>query len=89
MSCHCTKILVHLLIIVAVSNLHVYKLIGLDPANLFKHNSRNTRKRCKKVRKYSSKLTTNTAERRCGEFIVNFEYISHLPLVLLLFTMNK
>ena len=51
MSCHFTKIFVYLLIIVAVSNFSVYKLIGWDPVNiyLFKANSINTRERCKKV----------------------------------------
>ena len=33
MSCHFTKIFVDLLIISAVSNLNVFKLIGLNPAN--------------------------------------------------------
>ena len=43
-----TKILAHLLIIAAVCNFSVYKLIGWDPENiyLFKVNNRNTRKRC-------------------------------------------
>ena len=36
-----------------------------------------------------SKLTINTVERRCGDFILNFEHISHLFLVLLLFTLNR
>ena len=52
MSCNFTKIFVHLLIIAAVSNFNVYKLIGWDPENvyLFKTNSTNTGKRCEKVR---------------------------------------
>ena len=51
MSCHFTKIFVHFLIIGVVSNFNVYKLKGWDPANicLFKANSRNSRKRFKKV----------------------------------------
>ena len=37
-----------------------------------------------------SKLTTETPERhRSGDFIVNFEHISHLVLVFLLLTLNK
>ena len=36
-----------------------------------------------------SKFTINTVERRFGDFIVNFEHISHLFLVLLVFTMNR
>ena len=35
------------------------------------------------------KVTVNTMERRCGDFIVNFEYISLLFLVSLLFNMNR
>ena len=44
----------------------------------------------KRVKMYEicSKLTINTVERRCCDFIVNFEHISDLFLVLLLFTMN-
>ena len=66
-----------------------YELIGWDPANiyLFQSNSRNTRKRCIRC-EIITKLIINTVERRCGDFIVNFENISHLFLVLLLFTMN-
>ena len=64
-----------------------------DPANpasiyLLKINNRNTRKRCK----ICSKSTIKTPERRhwhcSGVFIVNFERISHLVLVLLLLTLN-
>ena len=50
--------------------------------HLFKVNNRNTRKRCEMC----SKLTIKTPERRqwlrCGVFVVNFEYISYLFLVL-------
>ena len=50
---------------------------------MFKVNNRNTRTRCR----MSSKLTTNTPERclwrRPGVFIVNFEHISELVLVLM------
>ena len=56
---------------------------------LFKVSYRNTRKRYKTC----SKLTIKTSEqhqwRRSGVFIVNFEHISHLFLVLLLLTLNR
>ena len=64
---------------------------GTNPANiyLFKVNHRNTTKRCE----ISSKLTIKTPERRercrSSVFIVNFEHISHLFLVFLLFILNK
>ena len=52
---------------------------------LFKVNKKDTRKTCK----ICSKLTMKTPERRhlhrSGVFIVNFEHISHLFLVFLLF----
>ena len=53
---------------------------------LLKVNNRNTRTRCK----ICSKLTIKTPERRrrSGVFIVNFEYISYIPLVFLLLTLN-
>ena len=51
--------------------------------------NRNTTKRCE----ICSKLTIKTPVRRqwrcSGIFIVNFEYISHLFLVILLMTLNK
>ena len=51
---------------------------------MFKVNNRNTRIRCE----IYSKLTIKTPQRRhwcrSGVFIVNFEHISHLNLVLLL-----
>ena len=61
------------------------------PANIYllKVNNRNTGKRCE----ICSKLTKKTLERHqwhgSGVFIVTFEYISHLFLVFLLFTLNK
>ena len=55
---------------------------------LLKVNDRNTRTRCK----ICSKLTIKTPEQRhwrpSGVFIVNFEHISHLAIVLLLLTLN-
>ena len=86
MSCHFTKIFVHLLIIEAVSS---YKLVGWDVAT-FTCSKPRVKTLAKGVKMYEicSKLTINTVKRRCGDFIVNFEHISHLFLVLLLFTMN-
>ena len=57
---------------------------------IFKVNNRNTRTRCE----ICSKLTIKTPERRqerlnFGVFIVNFEHISYLVLVLLLSTLNR
>ena len=56
---------------------------------MFKVNNRNTRTKCE----ICSKLTIKTPERRkwrrSGVFIVNFEHISQLVLVLLLLTLNK
>ena len=65
--------------------LTVVNIKKVDPVNIYllKVNNRNTRARCE----ISSKLTIKTPERRqwslSGVFIVNFEYISHLSLVLL------
>ena len=60
------------------------------PASIYllKVNNRNTRTWCE----ICSKLTIKTPERRhwcrSGVFIVNFEHVSHLVLVLLLLTLN-
>ena len=60
------------------------------PASIYllKVNNRNTRTSCE----ICSKLTIKTPERRylrhSGEFIFNFEHISHLVLVFLLLTLN-
>ena len=52
----------------------------------FKVNNKNPRKRCE----ICSKLIIKTPERRrSGDFIVNFEHISHLFLAFLLLTLNK
>ena len=79
MSCHFTKIFVHLLIVAAVSNFYVFKLIGWDPANtnLFNVNNRNTRKRCETC----SNPTTKTIKRHSGVFMVKFEHILHFFVV--------
>ena len=56
---------------------------------MFKVNNRNTRARCE----ICSKLTIKTSERRhwyrSGVFVVNFEHISHLVLVILLLSLNR
>ena len=56
---------------------------------MFKVNKRNTRTECQ----IYSKLTIKTPGRRqwcrSGVFIVNFEYIPHLVLVFLLFTLSR
>ena len=56
---------------------------------MFKVNNKNTRARSE----ICSKLTIKTPERRhwrrSGVFIVNFEHISHLALVLLLLTLSR
>ena len=56
---------------------------------IFKVNNRNTRTRCETC----SKLTIKTPERRhwrhSGVFIVNFEHISNLTLVLPLLTLSR
>ena len=87
MSSHFTKIFTYLSIIAAVSNFNYFKLIGWDTANtyLFRVNDRKTRKRCE----IRSNLTIKTTARRSGFSIVNFEHISLLFLVFLLFTMNR
>ena len=51
---------------------------------MVKVNNRSARTRCE----ICSELTTWTQERSCV-FIVNFEHISHLLLVLLLLTLNR
>ena len=60
-----------------------------SPADIymFKVKNKNTRARCE----ICSKLTIKTPERRrrrFGVFIVNFEHISHLALVLLFLTLS-
>ena len=50
-------------------------------------NYRNARTRCE----VCSKLTIKIPERnwsRCGVFIINFEHMSHLALIILLLTLN-
>ena len=71
--------------------IHKKILCSHYPANIYLIivNNRNTRKRCEMC----FKLTIITLERRHWRrfdvFMVNFEHISHLFLVLLLLTLNK
>ena len=51
---------------------------------MFKVNNRNTRKRCEIFSKLTIKIPERHHWRRSGNFIVNFEHISHLVLVFLL-----
>ena len=61
------------------------------PANiyLFKVNNRNTGTNCEICSKLTIKAPEQCYWRRSVVFIVNFEHISHLFLVLLLLTSNK
>ena len=65
------------------------KVIIVAGNHMFNVNNRNTRTRCE----IFLKLTIKTPERRhwcrSGVFIVNFEHISHLVLVLLLSTLSR
>ena len=63
----------------------LHQVLFTEPAGIYvlKVKHRNTRTRCEKC----SKLTIKTPERRV--FIVNFEHISHLVLVILLLTFNR
>ena len=62
-----------------------------NPANIymFKFNNRNTRKRCEICSKVTIKIPEWCQCYRSGVFIVNFEHISHLFLVFLLWSLNK
>ena len=82
MTCYFTKILVHPLIVVAVCNFSVYKLIGNPPRiYLFKVNARKRYEVC-------LKLATKIEERYSGVFIANFEHIRHFRVFLFL-TFNR
>ena len=71
--------------------LAMYYRIHTNPAGnyMFIVNNRNTRRRCE----ICSELTIMTPERRHwrrpGIFVVNFEHISHLVLVFLLWTLSR
>ena len=55
---------------------------------LFKVNNRNTRTRCELCSKLTIKISERHHWRRSVVFVVNFEHISHLFLVLQLLTLN-
>ena len=60
-----------------------------DDIYLFKFNKRNTRKRCEICLKLTIKTPKRCHWRRSGVFIVNFEHISQLFLIVfLLLTLN-
>ena len=56
---------------------------------MFKVNKRNTRKRCEICSKLTIKAPEQRHWRHFGVFTVNFEYISHLILVLSLLTLSR
>ena len=60
------------------------------PSNyMFKVNNRSTRARCEICSKLTIKRPERRHSRRSGDFIVNFEHISQLALVLLLLTLSR
>ena len=65
MSCHFTKIFVHLLVLAAVSNFNVYKLSGTQQTFTCSKPTVETLE--KGVNRYEiySEIIINTAERRC------------------------
>ena len=73
MSCLFTKIFVNLLIIAAVWNFNVYKLIG-GTKQTFTCSKPLVETLEKGVKRYEicSKLAINTAERLCGDFIITY-----------------
>ena len=56
--------------------------------DLPKVNNRNTKTRCEICSKLTIKIAEGRQWRCSGILIVNFEHISHLVLVFLLFTLN-
>ena len=61
------------------------------PANiyLFKVNNKSTRKRYEICSKLAIKTPEKRQWRRSGVFIINFEHILHIFLVILLLTLEK
>ena len=72
-------------------NISNTKLSTCYPAHvyLFTVNNWNTRKICETRFKVANKTSERRQWLRSGVFIVNFEHILHLFLVLLLLTLNK
>ena len=64
--------------------------IVISPANIYllKVNKRNGRTRCGICSKLTIKIPERRQWRRSGIFIVNFEHISRLVLVVLLLTLG-
>ena len=62
-----------------------------NPAGIYlvKVNNRNTRTWCEICSKLTMKIPERRQWRCSGIFIVNFEYISHIVLVLLLLTLSR
>ena len=56
---------------------------------MFKVNNRNTSKRYEVRSKLTLKIPERSDWRRFGDFIVNFEHISHLFLMFLLLTLSR
>ena len=56
---------------------------------MFKVNNRNTKTRCKICSKLTIKTPGGHPWCSSGVFIVDFEHVSHLVLVLLLITLNR
>ena len=56
---------------------------------MFKVNNRNTTTKCEIRSKLTIKTTERRYWRRSGVFIVNFEHISQLVLVVLLLTLSR
>ena len=73
-----------------ILNLFIQVCKPTNPANicLFKFTNRNTRKRCEICSKLTIKKPGRRQWHRSGNFLVNFEHISHLFLVFLLVTLN-
>ena len=65
-----------------------FQLFILAGIYLLKVNNRNTATRCEICLKLTIKTPERRQWRRSGVFIVNFEHISHLAVVLLLLTLN-
>ena len=57
--------------------------------NLLKSNNRNSRKTCEIYSKWTLKTPERRKWRFSGVFVVNFEHISHLFLVFILFTLSR
>ena len=70
------------------NSLHCAKSLNPAGNNMIKVNDRNTRTRCEIYSKLTIKTTERRHWRRFGAFIVNYEHISHLVLVLLLLTLK-